>query len=68
MILKQFAEENEVIVRCERIKSHIRAVHEQTVQQYHFFQSFRSERPLNEHLKNMLETFETRKKEHQDRP
>ena len=66
--LKQFAEENEVIVRYERIKSHIRAVHEQTAQQYHFFQPFRSERPLNEHLKNMLETFEARKKEHQDRP
>ncbi len=66
--LKQFAEENEVIVRYERIKSHIRAVHEQTAQQYHFFQPFRSERPLDEHLKNMLETFEARKKEHQDRP
>lgn len=66
--LKQFAEANGAIVRCERIKSRIRAVHEQTAQQ-HFFQPLRSERPLNEHLKNTLETsFEARKQERQDRP
>lgn len=64
--LKRFADEHQVILRYERVKSHIRAVHEQTAQQYHFFQPFRSERPLNEHLLNMLATLETRKQERRD--
>lgn len=61
--LRQFADEHQVVLRYERIKSHIRAAHDQTAQQYHFFQPFRSERPLNEHLLTMLSTLETRKQQ-----
>jgi len=54
--LKAFAEENQVVVRYEAVKSHIRGHHEQTRQKYRFFRPFHSELPLREHLKNMAET------------
>lgn len=59
--LRKFAADNEVIVRYEHIKAHIRSAQDRAKQKYHFFSPFRSERPLSEHLKGMLETFETRK-------
>lgn len=49
--LKQFAVENDVIVRYEHLKLHIRNAHEERAQKYHFFAPFRSEQPLSEHLK-----------------
>lgn len=62
--LKQFSERNDVIVRYESIKAHLRSVHEKNAQKYHFFSPFRTERPLAEYLKEMRETFETRKSKH----
>jgi len=60
--LKKFADDNDVIVRYETIKAHIRSVQDKAKQKHHFFRPFRSERALNEHLKDMLISFETRKK------
>lgn len=58
--LKAFAEDNDVIVRYEELKTHIRAAREKSHAKYHFFLPFRSERPLNEHLREMQESFEQR--------
>ena len=60
--LKKFAEENNVVVRFENMKAAIRRYQEQTAQKYHFFRPFHSDRPLAEHLKNMRETFDKRRK------
>lgn len=60
--LKKFAEDNDVILRYEAIKAHIRSVQDQAAQRHHFFRPFHTERPLNEHLKGMLSTFEVWKK------
>lgn len=59
--LKKFAEDNDVIVHYENIKAHIRRAQDQAAQRHHFFRPFRSERPLNDQLKEMLSTFEARK-------
>ncbi len=48
--LKKFAEENDVIVRYENIKAHIRWVHEQRQLKYHFFLPFQTEHSLHEYL------------------
>lgn len=60
--LKAFADANDVIVRYETLKAHIRSVQDRAKQKYHFFRPFGSERPLNEHLKEMMTTFEKRTK------
>ena len=60
--LKQYAEENGVIVKYENLKAYIRSVHDKTAQKSHFFFSFRSERPLTEYLKGMMELLESYKK------
>ncbi len=60
--LKKFAEENNIIVRYEEIKSHIRKKTEETKNRYRFFSPFRSDRPLHEHLRELAISFETRKK------
>ena len=51
--LKKFAEDNDVIIRYENIKAHIRSYQDKAAQKYHFFHPFRSEKPLSEHLKEM---------------
>ena len=56
--LKKFAQENDVIVKYENLKSHIRSIQDKNKEKAHFFTPFRSERPLSEHLKDMVETFE----------
>lgn len=58
--LKRFAEENDVIVKYEGLKDHIRAARQRTSQKYQFFRPFRTERPLGEHLRDMQESLETR--------
>lgn len=62
--LRKFARDNEVIVRYERLKAQIRSVQDRAAQKYHFFHPFHSERPLNEHLRGMLETLEKRTRLH----
>lgn len=58
--LKQFAEENGVIVRYEALKDHILASHEKVKAKYRFFRPFREVQPLSEVLKDMQESLETR--------
>lgn len=58
--LKQFAEENEVIVRYETLKDHILTVHEKTKAKYRFFRPFREVQPLSEVLRDMQESLEKR--------
>ncbi len=58
--LKQYAEEYDVIVRYETLKTDIRKYYEDTKQKYRFFHPFRTNRPLHEHLKELYGTFEQR--------
>lgn len=60
--LKTFAEENDVVVKYETLKAHIRRQYEATVQKHHFFRPLHTDRSLSEHLKEMRHTFEKRKK------
>lgn len=53
--LKQYAQENHVVVRYEEIKADIRRKYDETRKKYHFFRPFRTEFPLTEHLKAALE-------------
>lgn len=59
--LKKYAEENDVIVRYEEIKSEIRKKYDQRKERYHFFLPFKTEIPLSEHLKELKESFEKRR-------
>ena len=58
--LKAFAEDNDVIVRYEALKTHIRQRRERIALKYHFFRPFRSDLPLSQHLLQMQETLESR--------
>lgn len=60
--LKRYAEDNQVIIRYEAIKSEIRRRHDRAKKKYHFFHPFRTEFSLLEHLQDLKETFEQRKK------
>lgn len=60
--LKKYAEENDIIVKYESLKSHIRERAKERSEKYHFFRAFRSEIPLSDHLKDLVETFEKRLK------
>lgn len=59
--LKKFAVTNNVIVRYETLKLHIRNIQDKRAERYRFFSPFHSERPLLEHLKDMKMSFETDK-------
>ena len=56
--LKRFAEENATVLTYEGIKDHIRNSYLKNQQKYHFFRPFHSIHPLNEHLKEILESLE----------
>ena len=58
--LKKYAEDNDVIVRYEALKAHIRQRREERALKYHFFRPFRTELPLTQHLRDMQETWESR--------
>ena len=58
--LKAVAEDNDVIVIYEALKTHIRQRRERIALKYHFFRPFRSDLPLSQHLLQMQETLETR--------
>lgn len=58
--LKAFAEENNVVVKYETLKSNIRMHYETTAQKYHFFRPLQTDRPLSEHLKEIRNTLEKR--------
>lgn len=61
--LKKFAEENRVVLAFEGIKGHLRDRLLENQGRYRFFAPFRSERPLGEHLKEMVELIEKQRKE-----
>ena len=56
--LKQFAEENEVIVRYEVLKAEVLAAHKRNKAKYRFFNPLKEVQPLGEILKEMQETLE----------
>lgn len=62
--LKQYAEENNLVVRYEMIKADIHDGYVQAKKKYHFFLPFRSEFPLSEHLKHLKEQSETKSSKH----
>lgn len=64
--LKRFAEENDVVIRYENLKTHLRSVQERNAQKYGFFHPFRSHRPLSEYLQERLA--EARENWEQQRP
>ncbi len=64
--LKKFAEENEVIIRYENLKAHLRSVQERGAQKYRFFRPFHSPRSLQEHLRERLLQMEQTVREGRD--
>lgn len=60
--MKQFADSNELILKYESIKLYIRDQQAKRGSKVHFFRAFKSEQSLNEHLKDMIESFEKRMK------
>lgn len=56
--LKKYADENQIVIRFEAIKSEIRKKHVEAKRKYHFFLPFHSFLPLSEHLQNLKDTFE----------
>lgn len=60
--LKQYAAENDVIVKYELLKAHIRMRSDERRLKYHFFRPFRTDIPLKEHIAELVEKFETRKR------
>ena len=60
--LKKFAEDNDVVVRYEALKAHIRAAQDRAAQKYRFFRPFCSSRPISEHLKEMVQSLEKSRK------
>lgn len=59
--LKQYADENEVIVRYEQLKSRIRSFQDEQKSKYHFFRPLHSERTIAEHINDLKDTFEKMK-------
>ncbi|MCR5501727.1 MAG: putative ABC transporter permease [Lachnospiraceae bacterium] len=53
--IRQFAAENDIIVRYEMLKSNIRAGLEEKKEKWHFLMPFRSEVPIREHLERYLQ-------------
>ncbi len=65
--LKKFAEENDVVIRYENLKDHIRKMYEENAQKYHFFQPIRtSPSPLVEELQERLEKLREQYREELD--
>lgn len=60
--IKMYAEENEVIVKYEALKAHIRRRSDERKQSYHFFRPFRSDISIGEHIAQLRDSFEKRKK------
>lgn len=59
--LKKYAEENDVIVKYEAIKSHIRIRNEERRERYHFFHPFRTDLSIRDHVLQLKDTFEKNK-------
>lgn len=59
--LKKLSEENNVVVRFEELKARIRKSHDERKTKYHFFQPFRSDISLSQHIKAMKASYEEQK-------
>lgn len=64
--LKEFAEENDVIVRYENLKAHAHSMRERSKQKSRFWFSLRMDRPLSDFLKEKRSSFEKRKNKRQN--
>ena len=53
--IKAFAEENEMVIRYEELKKHIRMITAESKEKYHFLRAFESEKGLMEHLREYME-------------
>ena len=58
--IRKFADEHEVVVRFEALKSHIRQKQDERREKIHFLFPFRSDSPLADHLREAEETWERR--------
>ena len=58
--IRKFADEHEVVVRFEALKSHIRQKQDERREKIHFLFPFRSDSPLADHLREAEETWEHR--------
>lgn len=65
--LKKIADENDFVVRYEELKSHIRAAQDARKQKYHFFQPFRSDTTLSEHVKTLKAKYAEQKAKYEDK-
>lgn len=60
--LKRFAEEHRVVVAFEGIKTYLRDRRQSAGHKYRFFSPFRTDTPLREHLKVLVDTFEKQRR------
>lgn len=60
--LRRYAEENGVIVKYERLKAHIRAERDRAHERAQFFRPFASRGDITEHLREMREELEERRR------
>ena len=56
--IRKFAEENEVVVKYESLKQHIRSFHDNNAKKASFFLALRSERSLYDHLRDIRDRLE----------
>ena len=56
--LKKYADENQVIVRYEELKTRIRSFQDRQKKRYYFFRPLLSERTIAEHISDLKESFE----------
>lgn len=54
---KKFADDNEIVVKFENLKSHIRSMHDRNSQKYNFFLPFHTDVPLGEYMKEHIAGF-----------
>ena len=59
--LRKIADEQNIVVRYEELKTRIRAYHDETKSKYHFFKPFSSDSTLAEHIKAMKAALEEKK-------
>lgn len=52
---RKFAKEYNAVVRYESVKVRIRSYHDGSRRRYNFFRPFRTDKPLGEHLKEMID-------------
>ncbi len=53
--LHEFAEDNEIVLKYESVKAHIKEKHSELEEKYRFFKPFKSQTPLVEHLKEIYD-------------